>query len=106
MDDSTKDTEPGQDGEHRHLHITAPVKVPEIVATEGRQDVLPAEADQRDRVREEGEPPDRSGHEKLGDIEEAKEEKDIYDKFSPARKRAILAIVSYSAFISRMLFFD
>lgn len=95
----------GMEHEHRHihnhhLHVPAPVKVPEIARGEQGQDILPAEADQRDRLREEAEPPDVLKHETGGDLE-AREEKDVYDKFSPARKRAILAIVSYSAFISR-----
>jgi hypothetical protein len=32
---------------------------------------------------------------------EAQREPDIYDRFSPARKRMIVAIVSYAAFIGR-----
>lgn len=89
----------GGEHEHHHVHIPAPFKVPEVLGREGAQDGLPAEADQRDKLREEEEPPDEAKR-GVSDIED-KQETDIYDKFSPAKKRVILAIVSYSAFISR-----
>lgn len=84
--------------EHQHhaVETKPPVRVPQVGAGE---DILPAEADQRDREREEEDL--SSNPASQNDAEAVKPTGDIYDKFSPARKRAILAIVSYSAFISR-----
>jgi stringent starvation protein B len=102
--DNSKNQQGGKcDGGQHHVHIPALVKVPEVTARDDGWGILPAEADQRDKAREETEPPDEAGQEKLADVEQGKEGKDIYDRFSPAKKRMILAIVSYSAFISRML---
>ena len=79
------------------IDIAPPVRIPGVGPNEN---VLPAEADERDRQREEEGVEQSATANAAADIE-GKKPSDIYDRFSPARKRAILAIVSYSAFISR-----
>ncbi len=68
----------------------------EMTATEGSVNVGGQDTEAATNVErhvEEGSPEQK--------VEADKGEPDIFDRFSPARKRAILAIVSYSAFISR-----
>ena len=80
------------------IDIPPPVRIPGVGPNEN---ILPAEADERDRQREgEGGEMSATPAASAADLE-GKKPSDIYDRFSPARKRAILAIVSYSAFISR-----
>ena len=90
------DQRKNKDADEETIDIAPPVRIPGVGPNE---DTLPAEADERDRQREEdivGLPTTASSR----DVEGEKPA-DIYDRFSPARKRIILAIVSYSAFISR-----
>lgn len=76
---------------------TPPVIVPTVPSIHGNDEILPAEADNRDQEIDEEKTPDSHA----GGSADLKEP-DIFDRFSPGKKRAILAIVSYSAFISRM----
>lgn len=87
-----------KDSGEEAIDIAPPVRIPGVGPNEN---ILPAEADERDRQQEgEGGEMSATPAASAADLE-GKKPSDIYDRFSPARKRAILAIVSYSAFISR-----
>ena len=90
------------DEQHVKRVMTPPIPIPTVSDGHGHE-ILPASADVRDREREEGdEPPDKEDSKiDCNKDSERQTTPDVFDRFSPARKRTILAIVSYSAFISR-----
>lgn len=84
-------------GQKEEVVPTPPIGIPTVPSIHGNDEILPAEADNRDRQIQKDKPPDSNATSVPG----SDKEPDIYDRFTPGKKRAILAIVSYSAFISR-----
>ena len=89
---------------HEGIHIPPPTSVPTVPSSDTNGKFIPTDTDEKDETDETdrkmdtmsvipGKPPD--------DKTERKGEKDIYDRFSPARKRLIVACVTFAAFISR-----
>lgn len=98
LDRKGKTVDAKVDGDEGSPHIPPPVPVPTVQYEDGGKGIIPTDTDERDleagRTRPIKErPPDLT--DRYG------QPQDIYDKFSPGRKRVILAIVSYSAFSSR-----